>query len=192
VRKYFPDTDSSENSELKLLNTIRIMAKHIDKKELSVLAHSHGNKLLVRALNQRDDGHEFLDNSINRIILIEPDVEVKFLESRIDNLFKSSKTITLYHSQNDRALMFAEIIFGRTSAGRVGLRERAVKQGWVERMELIDATLVSEGLSKHAPHIDAPEVVNDIYDLLKGVVTIDRFHLREVDRRTCRWQVTPR
>ena len=37
-----------------------------------------------------------------------------------------------------------------------------------KRLEVIDATNVAVGLSKHTPHLESPEVSRDIHDVLAG------------------------
>jgi esterase/lipase superfamily enzyme len=186
---YNPDTGMAENSERPLLALLRLTAKAMIDKKSNVLAHSHANKLLVRSLS--DAQSELANPIINQMVLVAPDVEVKFFTDRIEDMLKATNRITVYHANNDRALSIAEFIFKNDRVGRAGLNARDVRAEWSDKLELIDASLVSRGLSRHAPHIEAPEVISDIHHLLRGAIAGDRFNLNEEDRKTCRWKMRP-
>jgi esterase/lipase superfamily enzyme len=188
---YFPDTGMAENSERPLLDLLRLISSVMKGKEVDVLAHSHGNKILVRSLSEGRNSGGLDEEIINQIVLAEPDVEVNFLKDRMDDLLKAARKVTLYHANNDRALLISELIFKNTRVGRAGLIIDDAPAKWPEKLELIDASLVSRGISKHAPHVEAPEVISDIHHLLRGMTAGERFNLSEEDRKTCRWKVRP-
>jgi len=155
-----------------------------------VLAHSHGNKILVRSLCS--DKRAFAAaNRLTRLILVEPDVDQKFLEERAASLGEISEQIVIYHTVDDRGLALAGFLFNSIRAGQRGLTSKTDGTGPMNRVEVIDASRVARGLSRHSPHLESPEVISDIYHLLRGMKPNERFHLRQVDGRSGHWEMVP-
>lgn len=187
---YLPDTASAEDSEFALHDLLNLIAHASENREIDILAHSHGNKILVRSLCSKRYGADSDPLHLRRLILIEPDVGQNFLNERIETLAASSEQIIIYHSRNDRALMFAEFLFGKIRAGQAGVVANGPSQT-PDRLEVIDASLVAAGLSKHAPHVEASEVISDIHHLLRGIKPENRFNLRDNGAGTGHWEVVP-
>ena len=189
--RYSADTDTAENSEFTLQNLLHLVSESTNGREVDVLAHSHGNKILVRSLCAEKQSTRISSRRLKRLILVEPDVGQNFLQERLGMLAKESERIVIYHSKNDRALWMAGVLFDSIRAGRDGLPTASETRSLTGRLEVIDASLVAKGLSKHAPHIESPEVIGDIYDLLRDMKPADRFNLRMIDSSSGRWQMVP-
>ena len=188
---YLPDTNSAENSEFALRGLLDdLVSGPTNRREVNVLAHSHGTKILVRSLCEKSQDRAAISHRLKRLILVEPDVDEEFLRQRVDTLANASEQIVIYHSKNDRALRVAELLFNSVRAGRAGLPNRLQEAAVMsDAIEVIDASQVAMGLSKHAPHIESPEVMNDIYHLLRGENPSQRFYLKMTDRESRRWQM---
>ena len=163
VIDYFRDTRAAEDSERAFKELLALVRSVINGGEIDIFAHSHGNKLLVRALAGIGD-----KQCIRQLILVEPDIGQEFMSLQIGELAKLCENIAIYCSENDIALKFSEFIYGSTRAGQVGLGESEKSPELENRLEVIDASLVTRGLLKHAPH-ESPEVLSDIYHLLLGM-----------------------
>ena len=184
---YDPDVNAAENSELQLLEVLDLLSGISGSAPLNVLAHSHGNKLLVRALTTKKKGRKDKSHWLKRIVLSEPDIDRKFLEDRASLLADAADRIVLYHSKNDRALWVAEVLFDSVRAGRQGVRPEKLDADTAKRLEIIDATDVSVGLMRHAPHIESAEVITDLHYLFLGQPPEERFLLRKVS--AARWTI---
>jgi esterase/lipase superfamily enzyme len=108
--RYLPDTTAAENSEYALHDFLHLVASAAIGREVDVMAHSHGNKLLVRSLCS-DKRTSTSENALKRLILVEPDVDQEFLRQRAASLAAVSEQIIIYHSRNDRALALAAFLF---------------------------------------------------------------------------------
>ncbi|MBM2812777.1 MAG: hypothetical protein HW416_3536 [Chloroflexi bacterium] len=184
---YTPDENQARNSQRPFLDALHIVADATRGKTMDLLAHSHGNMVVVSALGETYC--KIAATPLGRLVLVEPDVDQKFLEQRVDDVLSASNRVTLYHSRNDRALWFAEKLFASIRAGRAGASAASVATAG-ERLEVIDASNVAAGLSRHAPHIDSPEVIRDIHDVLEGTPPLNRFGVRKAAQAGY-WEIVP-
>ena len=186
---YLRDTAVAENSERALQEVVELVCRAATNREVDILSHSHGNKILVRSLVETS--HKTVRNSppLKRLILVEPDVDQEFFRQRADVLMKTSEQVIIYHSKNDRALSLASFLFESARLGKEGVPIETLERNSWDRIQVIDASLVARGLSKHAPHLESPEVISDIYHLLRGMKPRERFHLRHLN--TGNWQMMP-
>jgi esterase/lipase superfamily enzyme len=191
VLRYAPDIKAAENSEYAFQDLLRLVTGARKDREIDILAHSHGNKILVRALSSLQHSRASPSYRLKHLILVEPDIDQVFLSQRVGQLAETSEHIVIYHSENDLPLRAASSVFGGVRVGQYGLPQTIGAPGIIDQFEVIDASRVARGLSKHAPHLESPEVISDIYHLLCGMKPNDRFHLRLVDARLGRWQVMP-
>ncbi len=184
---YTPDTNAAENSEFQLLEALDLLSDALGAVLPSVVAHSHGNKLLVRSLTTKVKDRRDKTHWLKRLVLIEPDVDQSFLEQRAAILADAADRIVLYHSANDRALKAASIVFNSVRAGQKGVRPEELDSCTADRLEIVDATSVASGWTKHAPHIESAEVVSDLYYLFQGHAPEKRHGLRPVS--AARWAI---
>jgi Alpha/beta hydrolase of unknown function (DUF900) len=174
VNKYLPDTNSAENSEKSLATYLEVVDQHRGDRAHSVIAHSHGAKVLVRAFIELSARHSKM-RPIGRAIFVEGDVDNMFFIENANVLAKWTKSQVIYYSGKDRALLAANVVFESNRIGRNGLPESNGLK--LDSMDLIDVTNVSHGLVNHAPHIESKEVIDDIHQCLMGVVAKKRLRL---------------
>lgn len=106
-----------------------------------LVAHSMGNRFLVRALDrlsQRADRIQF-----DEVVLAAPDVAVDEFEATWPRIAGLGERFTLYASQRDRALQISERINGMRRIGDA--REVVVSEG----LQTVDTTAASAGLLGH-------------------------------------------
>jgi esterase/lipase superfamily enzyme len=185
--RYLDDTDDAEDSEGPLLETLDLLSDLSSATPPSVVAHSHGNKILVRSLTTKVHGRPERSRWLKTLVLIEPDMGQKFLEKRASLVAEAADRIVLYHSSNDRALQLSGYLFKSLRAGRAGMRPEEVEGYVAERLEIVDATAVAVGLMRHAPHIESAEVITDLYYLFQGQAPQARHGLRAVS--AARWSI---
>lgn len=187
VVAYTPDENQARNSQRPFLDVLHIVADATSGKTMHLLAHSHGNMVVVSALGEAYC--KIAATPLARLVLVEPDVDQKYLEQRVPDVLSASKHVTLYHSRNDRALWFAERLFASVRAGVAGASAASVSAAG-SRLEVIDASGVAAGLSRHAPHLDSPEVIRDIHDVLQGTSPLARFGVRKASQLGY-WEIVP-
>jgi esterase/lipase superfamily enzyme len=71
--RYLPDTAAAENSEYALQDLLQLVATARSGREVDVLAHSHGNKILVRSLSNSKHSGARNPYRLKHLILVEPD-----------------------------------------------------------------------------------------------------------------------
>jgi hypothetical protein len=77
-----------------------------------------------------------------------------------------------------RALRIAEMLFASIRVGRAGTTFASIEVAR-NRLEVIDVSKVATGFSRHSPHIESPEVIRDIHDMLDGASAPSRFSVRK-------------
>ena len=168
---YFSDTDRAANSQDLLATAIDLVASADKSRVVNVMAHSHGSKMAIEMGRDRANRND--QPKLGRMIFIEPDVNADYMCNKIPLLLKCALGITVYHSKNDWALAISKTIFESARAGRDGFNEleRSFENSDIE---IIDATKVAKGLTKHAPHVDSIKVVYDIRDTLNRKTPVER------------------
>ncbi|MGI9537259.1 MAG: alpha/beta hydrolase [Desulfocapsaceae bacterium] len=128
---------------------------------VDVVAHSLGARGAFLALSQMADRQP--DRLlINEMILIAPDIDTDIFEQKISALRRAAKRISVYVSENDRALKFAQEVHGYPRLGQAGKNLRVMKG-----IEMIDISQMSaQRISGHLYHLFNPQVAADIKRLL--------------------------
>ena len=177
---YERDGTFAQNSQRLFLDALHVILRANKKanKDVDLMAHSHGNELIVAALSDRKS--EVPETPLRHLLLVEPDSNNQYVKDRTVDLLESSQRMTLYHSENDVALWFAQILHTGFRAGQTGIDVAQLDAEFKKRLEVINASAVARGLMKHAPHIDSIEVIRDIHDVLNGHMP-PRFGIREAD-----------
>lgn len=182
--KYLPDITTAENSRMSLGWLLQLLANLPAAKTLSLMAHSHGCKMLVEAIGEMPKAGT---PRFSRAILVEPDVDATFLEQRIGMILQVAGGLTVYHSSNDLALALSGALFKSKRAGRKGL-ETSMAKSLPAMVEIVDASQVASGLVRHSPHVDSAEVIGDIRSLLEGKGPESRQYLSPTAQPN-RWQL---
>lgn len=150
--KYQQDTAQAEASENALAETMDLLGTGAP---LDLIAHSHGNKIALRAatlLKARGAG----DGKLRRFVMVAPDVDERFLATTGETALTLFNRQVLYSSRKDVALRIAERKFGAPRAGRAASSD-------LETLEIVDASAVAQGLVGHSYHTDTPQVVTDLH-----------------------------
>jgi esterase/lipase superfamily enzyme len=111
---YAYDRDSATYSRDALETVLQALAKSPKVGTISVMAHSMGNFLLVEALRQMSIRDGSISPKIKDIMLASPDIDVDVFRRQIAEIEQNDKSppITLFVSQDDRALGFSRMLAG--------------------------------------------------------------------------------
>ena len=161
IGSYTYDRESASQAENYLADFLKLVTQKTGAKHVSVIAHSMGNQLLLRVLQDlqrtKPDGVE-----ISQIIFAAPDVDRDAFEAIAGQLKDFARGgITLYTAANDRALEVSRRFHGGVPrAGDVPATGPLVMPG----IDTIDATAVSMdslGLH-HSGYAESNALLQDI------------------------------
>lgn len=139
LQGYTYDRESASQAEPYLRQFLEIVSKQSGAKKLSVIAHSMGNQLLLRVLQ---DFKRSLPEGvlISQLILAAPDVDRDNFENIVSSIEGIADGITLYAASNDTALQVSRRVNGGIP------RAGDVPEGGpivIEGIDTIDATATS-------------------------------------------------
>ena len=182
---YHSDGDVSESSMFRLAEFIEFIRAKLNLKRLNIVAHSMGNRVLARALNQHvltappDPGA-----TLHQVVFAAPDINPTTFGGFAEVFAKSCERCTLYASAHDMALTASKWIYRRS---RAGADVRAVIEYGVDA---IDASKVDDSMLGHSYFSDKRVLLQDLSELLFSNRAPDkRYGLTEIVVGTGRyWQ----
>ena len=177
---YSVDSTNAEWASSHFLKLLNAMLDKIPAKDIYLIAHSMGNRIVGSAVTALASDRPAEDlGKIRELIMIAPDIDADvFRKNMAPRLARTGIHITLYASSNDRALMASKAFNGYPRAGEAG--EGLVI---VDGVETIDASSISSGLLGHSYFAEDRRVMEDIFSLLQtGQRADDRFALGAVER----------
>jgi esterase/lipase superfamily enzyme len=145
-----------------LINIIDGIVKRVGNDKLDIVAHSLGARGVVQALARM----ACVSPSaalLNELVLVAPDIDTEIFKNDLPVLLKSAKRITLYVSENDKALALSHDIHGYPRLGEAG-ENLTILEG----IDTIDISASGKRrLSGHIYHIFNPAVIDDLTILLE-------------------------
>ncbi len=174
---YLEDSVNAEWAVPNLEKVLRDVADNTGARKIHLVAHSMGNKSLVKALERIAHGHTRNSQpKFNEIVLTAPDIDAEVFVDIARRILPVGKRITLYASKNDAALAAAKKLMG--GYHRAGDTEPSLVI--VEGVDTIDASNVQTDLIGHSYYGDSRTVLHDLFNLLKtGRGPSERFGLRQ-------------
>lgn len=137
------------------------LSARIGSARLDVVAHSLGARGVVQAL-VRMAYREQKDPILNELILIAPDIDADIFQHELPRLSTVARRITVYVSDNDRALRLSQEVHGYRRLGQAGDQLRIL-----DGIEMVDiSALNNRRISGHLYHLFNPEVIEDLIELL--------------------------
>lgn len=128
---------------------------------LDVVAHSLGARGIFQALVRLSyrSGSSFI---LNELVLIAPDIDTDTFRQDLDQLKSVVRRITIYVSENDKALKVSNEVHGNPRLGQAGEHLTIFEQ-----VESIDISAIgTRRFSGHIYHLFNPEVIDDLTELL--------------------------
>jgi esterase/lipase superfamily enzyme len=144
-----------------------------------VIAHSMGNRVLMRAYNDLLNDDLKKRRAFKEIILTAPDIDADVFKKQIAPtlLGGSVPHVTLYASSNDRALVASRKLHG----GYVRLGESGSEITVLTGMDTVDASHVKTDFLGHSYYGDSNTVMSDLFYLIRERLKPDeRFALEQV------------
>ena len=165
VASYTYDRGSAEQAEPHLTEFLKLVIKESGAKSISLIAHSMGNELLLRVLEQMRSAAP-KGVVISQVILAAPDVDRDKFDNIARQIASFAKGVTLYAASNDRALNYSARFWGGVPrAGDVPASGPLIVPG----IDTIDVTAVStDGLGlNHSGYAENKTLLNDIALLIQ-------------------------
>jgi esterase/lipase superfamily enzyme len=181
IAGYPYDSNSAQQAEQYFSQFLLMVLKETGAKNVSIIAHSMGNQLLLQALRNLDRTHPEVAR-INQIILAAPDVDrdsFQFLAAQIRDV---GKGITMYASSNDVALGISRRFAGGVPrAGDVPVGLGPIVVSGVDTIDV--SALSTEYLSlNHSSYAEKTGLLKDIELVLRTGVRPPEIRLPLLER----------
>ncbi len=159
------DRESATYSRGALERLLSELAAEPEVAEINVLAHSMGNWLTLEALRQQAIRKGRVPEKIRNVMLAAPDVDVQVAHTQVEDLGPRRPKITLFVSQDDRALAFSRLFWGSTAQlGAVDPEQEPYRTAFRRaNIVAVDLTRVaSDDPLGHATFAQSPEIVRSL------------------------------
>lgn len=167
---------------------LRRLVDRLGPGKIDIVAHSLGARGITSALARIGCG-ESKSPLINELILVAPDIDSAIFKRDLESLSPLANRITVYASENDRALWLSKEVHGYPRLGQAGPDLTPM-----EGIELIDVSLLgAQRFSGHLYHLFDSTVSKDIRQVLEsGTPADERESLHAAERAGKRyWRMVP-
>jgi len=153
---------------------------------INVIAHSMGNRALVRALVELGTAHP--EVKLANLILTAPDIDRDTFMNLVPRFDRLAAHSTVYVSDRDEALIASRRFHEAPRAGQSGA-ELVLSDAF----DTVDATAVETDFLGHSYYGDSRTVLSDLFYLLRqGMTPVQRTGLeRVVTDRGSYWRIRP-
>ena len=140
---------------------IKEVVKRAGNRKVDVVAHSLGARGAVQAL-ARLAYNKPATAILNELVLIAPDIDTDIFRQELPVIKSSVNRVTVYVSENDKALRLSHEVHGYPRLGEAGDNLTVL-----EGVETIDISNINNRrISGHLYHLFSPEVIEDLTQLL--------------------------
>ena len=140
---------------------LQTLANRSGGEKIHVVAHSMGNRLLARALNQVFLAAPSRASLFNHLVMAAADIDVDEFRQLEANLRRSTDAMTMYVSETDKALNESQKLHRFSRVGQGG-RNAVLIPG----TETVDATGVDASFLDHSYIGDSKTVIGDLWQLI--------------------------
>ena len=137
--------------------------------EIHLIAHSMGNRALTNALSIFAKTKSLKPQTFKNVIFAAPDVDQTTFQAIEPAVRSMTKNLTLYSSNNDKALAISSRLHDAPRLGQAGLSTYVSKQ-----LDTVDASAVDSSMLGHAYYGDNPSVVDDIVKVVMESLPVYR------------------
>ncbi|WP_416739239.1 alpha/beta hydrolase [Pseudomonas sp. NFX71] len=135
-----------------------------------VVGHSMGTRGLAKAIGAIAVEKPEAIGKLKAVILAAPDIDADLFKQQIaPRLLKAERSVTLYASSNDRALLASQKLHGYPRAGDSGTGLVILKG-----VDTIDASNVDTSLLGHSYYGDVRSIIDDMHYLIQESLTVDK------------------
>lgn len=178
LRGYRHAREVAEASGADLAQALEIVIRDVQPERLAIIANSMGGQVVVNAFELLYEQPDFADveTEILDVILTAPDVDhADFNERFKEQILSLTRSLTVYVSSNDRALLMSRLINRGPRAGESTFSpdqfDEAAKlieltEVGSDRIALVDVTPVNRTRNFHNFSLETPEFYDDLYQRL--------------------------
>ncbi|WP_279483806.1 alpha/beta hydrolase [Aureimonas sp. SK2] len=162
---YLYDRESANYSRDSLERIIESAVDRPDVDEITILAHSMGSWLAMEAIRQMAIRRGDLPAKLRNIVLASPDLDVDVFREQLDEIGPAQDRITIFTSQDDRALLVSRRLAGGVQRlGTVDLTRPEVQAFYAARgIDVVDLSGVQAGDGlNHTKFAESADVVRAI------------------------------
>ncbi|MGA0594999.1 alpha/beta hydrolase [Enterovirga sp. CN4-39] len=159
------DRESATYSRGALERLLNGLAAEPSVGEINVLAHSMGNWVTLEALRQQAIRKGRVPEKIRNVMLAAPDVDIDVARTQVLDLGPRRPKITLFVSQDDRALAFSRLFWGSAvQLGAIDPEAEPYRTALARaNITAVDLTRINSGDPlHHATFAESPDVVRSI------------------------------
>jgi len=173
---YVADGDNNAWSVPNAREFLRLIAAESGARNVHVVAHSMGNRLLTSALAELASGvDEDTLARINQVALVAPDIDADVFRRDIaPRILPVGSRVTLYASSRDKALLAAKAL--RRGYPRAGDLSDGIMV--VRGLDTVDVSALDTSFVGHSYYADNESVVSDLFYLMRGIAAANRFRLQ--------------
>ncbi|MCO5131602.1 MAG: alpha/beta fold hydrolase [Xanthobacteraceae bacterium] len=168
---YRRDFDNASYSRSDLADLLRTAAASRNIGEIIILAHSMGSWPTMEAIRQLGLERGGVPSKITNVILASPDLDVGVFRRQVEDMGPRRPHITLFVSQNDRALRLSRLIArGETRLGGIDLTQEQYQQrlAGLAGVQVLDLSAVgTDGDINHDLFATSPDAVRLIGEQLR-------------------------
>ncbi|MCA9153182.1 MAG: alpha/beta hydrolase [Planctomycetales bacterium] len=162
LKDYLADSTNAEVAAFQLAKFLKLVDKESGAERIHLIAHSMGNDVLTRALREMKTDLAQPDCHFREILLAAPDVDAQLFQLIVPAIRNDVQHITLYASNNDRALKESYRFRKYPRAGLAG-DDLVV----IEGVDTIDVSNLGADYLGHSTFGENLTAVNDIGELFK-------------------------
>jgi len=145
------------------------LVRRLGTSKIDIIAHSLGARGVFQALTRL--AYQRLEKfKIGELIFIAPDIDIDIFNHDLPLLNRLAERITIYVSENDKALKISKEVHGYPRLGEAGAALTTF-----DGVETVDISLISlQRLSGHVYHLSNKEVIDDLVALLHTKLPADK------------------
>ncbi len=174
---YLTDADNVVWAQDNLKQFLRDFVEKTKAKNIYLIAHSMGNRALTAAVAALINESPDFKKRFREIILAAPDISARTFKDQIaPKMIEASRNVTLYVSNDDKALQASKAIHANPRAGEAGENMLIIKG-----IDTIDATGVDTSLLAHSYFAEARSIISDLLSIIRdGIRPESRKTLKKV------------
>lgn len=161
---YISDEDKVQLAVPAFKDFLKRISKEGKFKNIHLIAHSMGNRLISNALLQLENDTTNL--KIDQVIMAAPDIYADLFKiSYADAIVKKAKHVTVYSARNDWALLASKKIHGNLRLGEVGMPPPIYT---FRNIDIIDAVTEKTDFLGHDRFARSKVILADMDSILKS------------------------